>query len=127
MDASPSAHPNGAMAPLQSLQRQRRNRRGADLRANRGSIDVTDFWVVAVGRRGRVKLVADRFNAQLEGIVRLEVPRWEDAFTPRRIPSACGSNARWWCCASSMPRGALAANQKGWIQAIEEGLAALPK
>ena len=30
--------------------------------------------------RGRVKLVADRFNAQLEGIVRLEVLRWEDAF-----------------------------------------------
>jgi hypothetical protein len=30
--------------------------------------------------RGRVKLVAERFNAQLEGIVRLEVLRWEDAF-----------------------------------------------
>ncbi|HZO46767.1 MAG TPA: tetratricopeptide repeat protein [Xanthobacteraceae bacterium] len=30
--------------------------------------------------RGRVKLVADRFNAQLEGIVRIEVLRWEDAF-----------------------------------------------
>ncbi len=30
--------------------------------------------------RGRVKLVADRFNAQLEGIVRLDVLRWEDAF-----------------------------------------------
>jgi eukaryotic-like serine/threonine-protein kinase len=30
--------------------------------------------------RGRVTLVADRFNAQLEGIVRLEVLRWEDAF-----------------------------------------------
>ena len=30
--------------------------------------------------RGRVKLVADRFNAQLEGIVRIDVLRWEDAF-----------------------------------------------
>lgn len=30
--------------------------------------------------RGRVKLVADRLNAQLEGIVRLDVLRWEDAF-----------------------------------------------
>jgi tetratricopeptide (TPR) repeat protein len=30
--------------------------------------------------RVRVKLVADRLNAQLEGIVRLEVLRWEDAF-----------------------------------------------
>lgn len=30
--------------------------------------------------RARVKLVADRLNAQLEGIVRLDVLRWEDAF-----------------------------------------------
>jgi eukaryotic-like serine/threonine-protein kinase len=30
--------------------------------------------------RARVKLVADRFNAQLEGTVRLDVLRWEDAF-----------------------------------------------
>ena len=30
--------------------------------------------------RGRVKLVADRLNAQFEGRVRLEVLRWEDAF-----------------------------------------------
>lgn len=30
--------------------------------------------------RGRVKLVADRFNAQLEGIVRIDVLRWEDGF-----------------------------------------------
>jgi tetratricopeptide (TPR) repeat protein/energy-coupling factor transporter ATP-binding protein EcfA2 len=30
--------------------------------------------------RGRVKLVADRFNAQLEGLARIDVLRWEDAF-----------------------------------------------
>src|SRR5258705_10963239 len=30
--------------------------------------------------RARVKLVADRLNAQLEGVVRLDVLRWEDAF-----------------------------------------------
>ena len=30
--------------------------------------------------RTRVKLVADRLNAQLEGIVRLDILRWEDAF-----------------------------------------------
>ncbi|MCC6889060.1 MAG: tetratricopeptide repeat protein [Hyphomicrobiales bacterium] len=30
--------------------------------------------------RTRVKLVADRLNAQLEGLVRLDVLRWEDAF-----------------------------------------------
>ena len=30
--------------------------------------------------RARVKPVADRLNGQLEGVVRLEVLRWEDAF-----------------------------------------------
>ncbi len=30
--------------------------------------------------RARVKLVADRLNAQLEGVVHLDVLRWEDAF-----------------------------------------------
>jgi tetratricopeptide (TPR) repeat protein len=30
--------------------------------------------------RGRVKLVADRINGELEGIVRLDILRWEDAF-----------------------------------------------
>ncbi|MGH6771725.1 MAG: ATP-binding protein, partial [Xanthobacteraceae bacterium] len=30
--------------------------------------------------RGRVKLVADRINGELEGVVRLDILRWEDAF-----------------------------------------------
>lgn len=32
------------------------------------------------GERARVKLVADRLNGELEGIVRLDILRWEDAF-----------------------------------------------
>ena len=32
------------------------------------------------GERARVKLVADRLNSELEGIVRLDILRWEDSF-----------------------------------------------
>ena len=32
------------------------------------------------GERARVKLVADRLNGELEGIVRLDILRWEDGF-----------------------------------------------
>jgi tetratricopeptide (TPR) repeat protein/biopolymer transport protein ExbD len=32
------------------------------------------------GERGRVKLVADRLNGELEGIVKLDILRWEDGF-----------------------------------------------
>jgi len=32
------------------------------------------------GERARVKLVADRLNAELEGVVRLDILRWEDGF-----------------------------------------------
>ncbi|MFL5077130.1 MAG: tetratricopeptide repeat protein [Microvirga sp.] len=47
--------------------------------------------------RARVKVVADRLNAQLEGVVRLDVLRWEDAFYtaaqsfPQAIDAAIGN------------------------------------
>ncbi len=36
------------------------------------------------GERARVKLVADRLNGELGGIVRLDILRWEDAFVRRQ-------------------------------------------
>src|SRR5262245_46684445 len=83
MPAPPDITDVDVTASLQSLQRRARNQaddRSRKILAERtlrvfvsSPSDVAAEWV-------RVKLVADRLNAQLEGVVRLDVLRWEDAF-----------------------------------------------
>src|SRR5262245_17842305 len=83
MPAPPDITDVDVTASLQSLQRRARNQ--ADDRSRKNLAERTLRIFVSSpsdvpAERARVKLVADRLNAQLEGIVRLDVLRWEDAF-----------------------------------------------